>query len=429
MGLFCCECAKALNSRLQAVVGECPVVHLTVTVLGMLFLLRKTLCLTYRLVKTLCSRKFDLRRCGEYAVVTGATDGIGKALAVALAKKGFKIFLISRNPERLAQTELELHAAVPSLKGVKSLAVDFSQGTTESLFAQLDAALKGLDIGVLVNNVGVSYPHAMFYNELDLQTLDQLISVNVRSTLVTTRVVYPGMAERRRGAIICVGSGASEIASDPLYCAYSATKAAAESFCRSLQPECASKNILVQCHVPLLVTTKLSKMRQASMTTPSTETYAKHAVAVIENGRFDGPTTISPYWVHRSIICLSNAIPSKLWEAFYLPRCLSIRRRALKKKEQQVRRKSREETREVRSTPQQRPTGVCGGWASKLGDLHELARRRVEPEEPPPLAHAKSCTCAGCCPAGRGQEGTVKSVCEKKFLGKIHSFRRHPAMM
>ncbi|PHJ15368.1 3-ketoacyl- reductase [Cystoisospora suis] len=80
------------------------------------------------------------------------------------------------------------------------------------------------------------------------------------------------MCERKRGAIICVGSGASEIASDPLYCAYSATKASAEAFCRSLQPECASKNILVQCHVPLLVTTKLSKVRTASLMTPSTKT-------------------------------------------------------------------------------------------------------------------------------------------------------------
>ncbi|EPT28542.1 putative 3-ketoacyl-CoA reductase [Toxoplasma gondii TgCatPRC2] len=336
MDLFSCGCIKALNSHVQALIGACPFVQLAATTLGLALLCCVSLALMRRGFKILFTRKFQLDKFGEWAVVTGATDGIGKAMAIQMAKKGMKIFLISRNEERLRQTEQDLQAAVPALRGVKSFAVDFSEGSTESLFQKLDAALKNLDVGILVNNVGVSYPHAMFYDELDLETLDQLINVNVRSTLVTTRVLYPGMVSRRRGAIICVGSGASEIASDPLYCAYSATKGAAEAFCRSLQPECASKNILVQCHVPLLVTTKLSKMRKTNLMTPSTEKYAKAAVAAIENGSLRGPTTISPYCVHRCIIWLSNAVPRRIWEAAYLPRCLSIRKRALKKKEQQA---------------------------------------------------------------------------------------------
>ncbi|PHJ14895.1 3-ketoacyl- reductase, partial [Cystoisospora suis] len=193
MGAFpWCESFKFLNSRLQSVVGQCPGFQFLTTGLGLLLLLRCSLCLLSRFLKMLVfGRRKRLTAYGEWGVVTGATDGIGKALAFEMASKGMKIFLISRSPDRLQQVAEELRATFPGCT-VKTLAVDFSQGTTEELYKTIETALKNIDVGVLINNVGLSYPHAMYYNELDLKTLDDLITVNVRSVLVTSRVVYPG---------------------------------------------------------------------------------------------------------------------------------------------------------------------------------------------------------------------------------------------
>ena len=103
-----------------------------------------------------------LRKYGEWAVITGATDGIGKAYAFELAKQGLKIFLVSRSEDKLVQVEQELKA-----KGFDAahLAVDFSNFDAKAR-AAVKAKIGALDVGVLINNVGMSYPFTKFYHEL-----------------------------------------------------------------------------------------------------------------------------------------------------------------------------------------------------------------------------------------------------------------------
>ena len=103
-----------------------------------------------------------LRKYGEWAVITGATDGIGKAYAFELARQGLKIFLISRSEDKLVTVEQELKA-----KGFDAahLAVDFSNFDAKAR-AAVKKAIGALDVGVLINNVGMSYPFTKFYHEL-----------------------------------------------------------------------------------------------------------------------------------------------------------------------------------------------------------------------------------------------------------------------
>ena len=149
-----------------------------------------------------------LRVCSSYgilAVVTGATDGIGKAMAFEMARKGQSIFLISRSQEKLEATRSELLAKYPAVE-VRILAIDFSKldhGSRQKIAEEL----KKLDVGVLVNNVGISYPYTRYYFELSDETVEQLITLNVESTTWMTRLVLPGMIERRKGAIVNVSSG------------------------------------------------------------------------------------------------------------------------------------------------------------------------------------------------------------------------------
>ncbi len=93
---------------------------------------------------------------GEWAVVTGATDGIGKAMAVEFSKKGMKVLLISRDPKKLEDTKSEL-----SGEGHETLAIDYSSFDDKKQ-EQVKKALEGKDLGILVNNVGVSYDFAEY---------------------------------------------------------------------------------------------------------------------------------------------------------------------------------------------------------------------------------------------------------------------------
>lgn len=127
------------------------------------------------------------KKFGQWAVVTGATDGIGKAMAFEFAKKGLSVVLISRSQEKLNECSVELQARHPKAE-VKVLAVDYTDFSA-SVRTKVATFLEGMDIGVLVNNVGISYPYTKFFHELEDDRVDQLITLNVNSTTWMTRLV------------------------------------------------------------------------------------------------------------------------------------------------------------------------------------------------------------------------------------------------
>ncbi len=107
----------------------------------------------------------------DWAVVTGATDGIGKEYARNFFQRGLNVMVISRTKERVDATVEEIRADAP--KGgwrnradapqVLGVVADFSKTT---IYGAVKDALKGKPVGVLVNNVGVSYPNPLFFQEL-----------------------------------------------------------------------------------------------------------------------------------------------------------------------------------------------------------------------------------------------------------------------
>ncbi|XP_033910164.1 very-long-chain 3-oxoacyl-CoA reductase-B-like [Acipenser ruthenus] len=215
---------------------------------------------------------------GKWAVVTGATDGIGKAYAEELARRGMCVALISRTQEKLDQVSNEIREKFQV--DTKTIAVDFGQGV--GIYQTIEKGLAGLEIGVLVNNVGISYSYPEYF--LDVPDLDNMISnmisINVTSVCQMTRLVLPGMVERSKGAILNISS-ASGMYPVPLLSLYSSTKAFVDFFSRAVHAEYKSRGIIVQSVLPFFVATKLSKIRQPTLDKPSPAAYVKAALSTV----------------------------------------------------------------------------------------------------------------------------------------------------
>jgi 17beta-estradiol 17-dehydrogenase / very-long-chain 3-oxoacyl-CoA reductase len=272
-------------------------------------------------------RPSKVKSYGGWAVVTGATDGIGLGYVRQLASNGINVVLISRSQEKLDECKAKLSLDFPSVQ-FQTIQADFGLDTPET-YQRIERGLKEIDVGILINNVGRSYDHAEYLDQVTDELVESLIRINIASTTRLTRLVLPTMLARGRGAIVNVGSAAGTLyTGDPLYAIYSATKAYVDLFSRSLHLEYRKQGISVQCQIPYFVTTKLSKIRATSFLVPNADNYA---AAAIKSIGYEG--SIVPFPAHAlQHFLFQNVIPSFLFEKFLLGHHLGIRKAAYKKK-------------------------------------------------------------------------------------------------
>jgi len=186
----------------------------------------------------------------QTALVTGATEGIGRAIAFALGKAGYRVGVCARDPGKVTSLLAELARAGVTAAGRPCDVGD--AGQVDALVAHVTAALGPVD--VLVNNAGVGILKP--FAELSLADWDATMATNVRSLFLTTRAVLPGMRERRQGAVVNISSlsGKRGFVGGA---AYAASKHAVMGFSESLMLEVRKDGVRVITICPGSVDTKI----------------------------------------------------------------------------------------------------------------------------------------------------------------------------
>ncbi|WP_204140013.1 SDR family oxidoreductase [Halomicronema sp. CCY15110] len=186
----------------------------------------------------------------QRALITGASSGIGRATAIALAQAGIDLALVARTPDKLQALQQEL-AELPV--AVKYYSIDLSQ--VDTLAANLASLLADFgDVNILVNNAGMGYTGTLA--DMPLADWQTLINLNLTSVLLAMQAVVPGMRAQGQGTIINVASIAAHNAF-PNWGAYSASKAGLITLGRILGVEESEHGIRVMTVSPGAVNTPL----------------------------------------------------------------------------------------------------------------------------------------------------------------------------
>lgn len=237
---------------------------------------------------------------GEWAVVTGAGDGIGKAYSIELANRGMKIVMISRTLEKMQKVALEIEQTTG--RNVKIIQADF---TKTKIYDHIEEHLKGLEIGILVNNVGMlpSPDPCCFLATPDND--ENLINCNVISTVKMTRLVLKQMEQRRKGLILNISSAVGRFPC-PLYAIYSSSKAFVTTFSKALQAEYKSKGIIIQAVTPYGVSTPMTKNTSTNIITKSPRDFVRESLSHVTHG-----SDTFGCLAHAVLGCIMNQVP--LW--------------------------------------------------------------------------------------------------------------------
>ena len=263
------------------------------------FILYKMLFGTVKIVKTFCFGK-NLREYGTWAIVTGGTDGIGKALAMELAKQKINLLLISRTASKLEAVAEEIskkHGVE-----VKVETIDMSDTTLDTYQMVFDK-YGALDIGIIINNVGVALSHPDYLDACDDAEIWKMLHINIVPVTALTKVFLPNLIKKQTGLVVNVSSSSSTVKA-PLLSVYSATKSYVQVLSECLMKEYAEKGIHFQSLNPLFIKTNLTGAIKESLSVPNAEKYARHAVATL------GKTVVtSGYWCHSLMLAALEVAP------------------------------------------------------------------------------------------------------------------------
>lgn len=189
------------------------------------------------------------RLTGKTALVTGATGGIGAAIAKTLAKQGAKIILSSTKEDKLKELAAEIGG------DVKYLTCNLSDvAEVNNLFDKAEE-LAGGDIDILVCNAGITKDNLIL--RMKDEDFDQVVNINLKSTFILNRNAIKKMMRRKYGRIVNIASVVA-VTGNPGQCNYVASKAGMIGMTKSMASEVATRGITVNCVAPGFIQTAMT---------------------------------------------------------------------------------------------------------------------------------------------------------------------------
>lgn len=276
---------------------------------------------------------------GKWAVVTGASDGIGKEYAFQLASRGLNVVLISRTLSKLELIATEIETKYE----VSTKIIAFDASTDESSnYAKISQIIADLPVTVLVNNVGQSHSIPVPFLETEDKELRDIITINNTVTLKITQTVAPVIADtvakenkKVKGLILTMGSFGGLLPT-PYLATYSGSKSFLQAWSAALAGELKPDGIDVELVISYLVTSTMSKIKRSSASIPTPKNFANSVLNSVGRrcGSQERFATSTPYWCHALMYFgIENTVGvySKFANTLNYNMHKSIRVRALKK--------------------------------------------------------------------------------------------------
>lgn len=277
-----------------------------------------------------------------YALVTGASAGIGFAVAKALVKHGFGVIILGHKADELAEAAAELRdalvlpedadpAKVPRDEYVKTIVMDAVTATPDEMEAALRATVvdQGLRVSILVNNVGgmsVQHPPFRELSTYSPDDIDNTINLSARFMARLTALMMPVLTHRgagvdqgmsfgthRRSLILNLSSQAKT--GGPLLVMYSATKAFNFGFSRALAREVEMDPETAHIDVLAIVPGDVKSQGNCAgldRSACSAEEFGRHIVEKTDGAVWRGWREFSPYWIHHLQEILMGIVSEKL---------------------------------------------------------------------------------------------------------------------
>ncbi|KDQ60068.1 hypothetical protein JAAARDRAFT_56064 [Jaapia argillacea MUCL 33604] len=257
--------------------------------------------------RLVCTSGIEQYHHGEepWALVTGASDGIGKSLCDVLAHRGFNVFIHGRNPQKLAAVMAELSTSHPR----RHFEVIVADASKPYLVPEVVAATSDKNLTILINNAGYTGTPIRPLVTMGVSEIERAFNIGVAWTTHLTWALLPQLMKNEPSLLVNVGSFA-QAHPPPFLTTYAANKGYLRTFTQALRAEMTFTHypsIEVQYHEVHAVST-VSNPQATSFSCPTPQVMAEAMVDAVRKKQ----AVVIPYWVHELIAWILWLLPEVL---------------------------------------------------------------------------------------------------------------------